>query len=155
MRCELPPSPAGRSGGGAAGGGATGGGGAVDATGGGGSTGASSSVGIVTVSAAPSLSTLMVVDHAFFCGALALTVCEPGSTGMATPTSAFCTSAPSRLIARPSSAGATMVSRASFGASAAARFSAVFWFSARPAALAALAASLYVAHALAVRPAVS
>ncbi len=99
--------------------------------------GASSSWGTDTVSCWPSARTTTLVSQDFRPGALALTVCSPGSTGTAVPTSEAATGAPSRRISTLAPVPtARMVSLESRGSSAAARVRAVFSRLAWPAALA-------------------
>jgi hypothetical protein len=117
--------------------------------------GASSSGGMVTTTLALSPSTLAVVCHGFFPGAVTSMTCDPGSTGMAVPQSARPTAVPSRLISSPAITAASadvMVSFDRRGASAPARSRATFSRSDWPIDFAADAASRKPAHALAVCP---
>src|SRR5271169_530598 len=95
----------------------------------------------------------MVLVHSLNPGAFAETLWLPVSTGMGAPHSARATASPSRVTDSPSSGFATViVTRASFAASASAWRWAIFTSCDLPAPLATLAASRYVAHAVAARP---
>lgn len=96
----------------------------------------------MTICASVSLPTVIVVENGFRPGADAVTVWEPPSIGMATPSCPRSTSSPSRFTSRPATSGALIVSFDSFGVTFSTRFSAVPRRSFRPAADAAESASL-------------
>ena len=117
-------------------------------------TGTSRNAGTATSTTSGVDGTVTRVDQATWPAALASTVCSPGSTGTALPSSAGATTAPSRLTARPATRWAAVTVIASFDSlpsSAAACCSQKRWRLSRSL-LARLTAARNAPHALAVLP---